>query len=98
MRRVFQRLSASRRRVRACGPRQAGSGKSCFLVNPETEILSTTHVSPQQMEALKKAPAMHALPAKLLDTVPDHVRREGMTREEAEGGAHARALEVRHSA
>lgn len=52
-----------------------------LLVNPETEILSTTHVPPKQvdwsLERLEQVPGMHALPAKLFDMVAGYVRRAG---------------------
>ncbi|RPD53848.1 hypothetical protein L226DRAFT_563700 [Lentinus tigrinus ALCF2SS1-7] len=59
-----------------------------FLVNPETEILSTTHVPPQQaewsMDELEKAPAMKSLPVELFDMVTGYVKAGVMTREKAE--------------
>ncbi|KAI0708769.1 hypothetical protein C8T65DRAFT_209828 [Cerioporus squamosus] len=59
-----------------------------FLVNPETEILSTTHVPPQQedwsMDELVKAPAMQNLPVELFDLVAEFVKPGVMSREKAE--------------
>ncbi|RPD53884.1 hypothetical protein L226DRAFT_576124 [Lentinus tigrinus ALCF2SS1-7] len=59
-----------------------------FLVNPVIEILSTTHVPPQQedwsMDELEKAPAMQNLPAELFEMVAEYVKPGVMSREKAE--------------
>ncbi|KAI0708765.1 hypothetical protein C8T65DRAFT_576187 [Cerioporus squamosus] len=59
-----------------------------FLVNPETEILSTTHVPPQQedwsMDEVEKVPALQKLPIELFDMVTQYVKPGVMSREKAE--------------
>ncbi|RPD76243.1 hypothetical protein L226DRAFT_505549 [Lentinus tigrinus ALCF2SS1-7] len=59
-----------------------------FLVNPETDILSTTHVPPQQadwsMDELEKAPALQNLPVELFNMITGYVKPGMMTREKAE--------------
>ena len=59
-----------------------------FLVNPETEILSTSEVPPQQedwsMEALERAPAMQHLPTELFEMIAEYVKPAFMSREKAE--------------
>ncbi|RDX46301.1 hypothetical protein OH76DRAFT_1407017 [Lentinus brumalis] len=59
-----------------------------FLVNPETEILSTTHVPPQQedwaMDEVEKAPALQKLPVELFRMVTEYVKPGVMSREKAE--------------
>ena len=59
-----------------------------FLVNPETEVLSTTRVPPQQadwaVDEMERAPAMQNLPVELFDMVAQHVKSGVMTREKAE--------------
>ncbi|RDX42431.1 hypothetical protein OH76DRAFT_1362802 [Lentinus brumalis] len=58
-----------------------------FLVNPETEILSTTHVPPQQedwsIDELVKAPALQNLPTELFEMVTEYVKPGVMSREKA---------------
>ncbi|RPD77171.1 hypothetical protein L226DRAFT_459562 [Lentinus tigrinus ALCF2SS1-7] len=60
-----------------------------FLVNPNTEILSTTDVPPQQEdwleEEMKKIPAMGRLPVELVDMITSYAKQDVMSREEAEG-------------
>ncbi|RPD77151.1 hypothetical protein L226DRAFT_459782 [Lentinus tigrinus ALCF2SS1-7] len=59
-----------------------------FLVNPNTEILSTTDVPPQQEdwleEEVSKVPAMGRLPVELFDMIMSHVKQDVMSREKAE--------------
>ena len=59
-----------------------------FLVNPVTEVLSTTRVPPQQadwaVDEMERAPAMQNLPVELFDMVAQHVKSGVMTREKAE--------------
>ncbi|KAI0750438.1 hypothetical protein C8Q74DRAFT_1374025 [Fomes fomentarius] len=61
-----------------------------FLVNPDTPILSTTYVPPQQedwvFEEMKAAPALRKLSQELLDMVAGYVKgsRSVISRKEAE--------------
>ena len=59
-----------------------------FLVNPDTEILSTTHIPPQQEdwieEEVEKIPAMQHLPIELYDMIMSHVKQDVISREKAE--------------
>ena len=59
-----------------------------FLVNPETEILSTTNVPPQREDWLKeeveKVPAMQRLPVELFDMIMSYVKQDVISREKAE--------------
>ncbi|RPD55181.1 hypothetical protein L226DRAFT_562957 [Lentinus tigrinus ALCF2SS1-7] len=59
-----------------------------FLVNPETEILSTTHVPPQQadwaLDEVERVPAMKNLPVELFNMVAEYVKTGVMMRERAE--------------
>ncbi|KAI0750447.1 hypothetical protein C8Q74DRAFT_1374035 [Fomes fomentarius] len=59
-----------------------------FLVNPDTPILSTTDVPPQQqdwvLQALEMAPALQKLPQGLFDIIAGHVKGSVISRTEAE--------------
>ncbi|KAH9850235.1 hypothetical protein C2E23DRAFT_735740 [Lenzites betulinus] len=59
-----------------------------FLVDPETKILSTTDVPPQQedwlMAEMHRVPAMLDLPAELFEMVAEHAMGGTISRKEAE--------------
>ncbi|KAH9856285.1 hypothetical protein C2E23DRAFT_722900 [Lenzites betulinus] len=59
-----------------------------FLVDPETTILSTTDVPPQQedwsMAEMHRVPAMLNLPVELFDMVAEHAKEGTISRKEAE--------------
>ena len=59
-----------------------------FLVDPETRILSTTDVPPQQEEwardEVNRAPVLNTLPQELFDMVLDYARVGTVSRKQAE--------------